>query len=463
MQIDQTFILDENGNVEYPDVFLCRRNHSKIGIINNVENLKIVVNEKSADEISFDVHKFLDGIECTVWDKLTDLRCVFVKGFGYFEIAVSTVDENEVLKTVTGMSQSNNELSQINATLEVNTDNDITTHNGNLTSFYDNSNQECSLMHRILSYAPHYSIGTVDITLQNIIKEYNFDTNIMSIFDELSTEMECLFVVDSSTRTVNVYDLKNTCKDCLCRKVKDGVCTKCGSTNVKYGYGDDTQVFISSENLADTITLEGDKDSVKNCLKIKSADELMDAAVMQINPNGTNKIYKFTDVQLNDMSKELVQKLSDYNTAYNNSKSEYEDLYNKILKSEQIIANYQYNMSPTLETVSGYNCDEMMQAVMDKYNGNKIAVLNYSSISGTTAQNNVKRRIKQMLAVGFELSFGDYTFSNHVYTGEITIKDTINSTETNIISNTQTITVTLVDANSDDEYKTYTEQEISDI
>ena len=92
MQIDQTFILDENGNVEYPDVFLCRRNHSKIGIINNVENLKIVVNEKSADEISFDVHKFLDGIECTVWDKLTDLRCVFVKGFGYFEIAVSTVD-----------------------------------------------------------------------------------------------------------------------------------------------------------------------------------------------------------------------------------------------------------------------------------------------------------------------------------------------------------------------------------
>ena len=75
------------------------------------------------------------------------------------------------------------------------------------------------------------------------------------------------------------------------RKVKDGICTKCGSKNIKYGYGKDTQVFISSENLADTITLEGDKDSVKNCLKIKSADELMDAAVAQINPNGTNKFF----------------------------------------------------------------------------------------------------------------------------------------------------------------------------
>ena len=103
MQIDQTFILDENGNVEYPDVFLCRRNHSKIGIINNVENLKIVVNEKSADEISFDTHKYLDNIECSVWDKLTDLRCVYVKGFGYFEISVTTTDENEVVKSVVGM------------------------------------------------------------------------------------------------------------------------------------------------------------------------------------------------------------------------------------------------------------------------------------------------------------------------------------------------------------------------
>ena len=463
MQINQTFVLNEDGNVEYPDVFLCRRNHSKIGLINNVENLKIIVNEKASDEISFDTHKYLDNIECSVWDKLTDLRCVYVKGFGYFEISVTTTDENEVVKSVVGMSQAHNELSQINATLEINTDVDLEIHDGKLTQFYDNTDTDCSLIHRILTYAPHYKIGTVDVTLQNITKEFTFDTDIMSIFDEISEENECLFVVDSETRTVNVYDLKNTCKDCLCRKIKDGVCTKCGSKNIKYGYGKDTQVFISSENLADTITLEGDKDSVKNCLKIKSADELMDAAVAQINPNGTNKIYKFTDVQLNDMSDELVQKLSDYNTAYNNSKSEYEDLYNKILTSEQTIANYQYNMSPTLETVSGYTCDEMMQAVMDKYNGNKIAVLNYSSISGTTAQNNVKRRIKQMLAVGFELSFGDYTFSNHVYTGEITIKDTINSTEINIISNTQTITINITDANSDSEYKTYLEQQFEEV
>lgn len=463
MQINQTFVLNEDGNVEYPDVFLCRRNHSKIGLINNVENLKIIVNEKASDEISFDTHKYLDNIECSVWDKLTDLRCVYVKGFGYFEISVTTTDENEVVKSVVGMSQAHNELSQINATLEINTDVDLEIHDGKLTQFYDNTDTDCSLIHRILTYAPHYKIGTVDITLQNITKEFTFNTDIMSIFDEISEENECLFVVDSETRTVNVYDLKNTCKDCLCRKVKDGICTKCGSKNIKYGYGKDTQVFISSENLADTITLEGDKDSVKNCLKIKSADELMDAAVAQINPNGTNKIYKFTDIQLQDMSKELVEKLSEYNTAYNSSKTEYEELYNKILTSEQTIANYQYNMSPTLETVSGYTCDEMMQAVMDKYNGNKIAVLNYSSISGTTAQNNVKRRIKQMLAVGFELSFGDYTFSNHVYTGEITIKDTINSTEINIISNTQTITINITDANSDSEYKTYLEQQFEEV
>ena len=67
-----------------------------------------------------------------------------------------------------------------------------------------------------------------------------------------------------------------------------------------------------------------------------------------------------------------------------------------------------------------------------------------------------------MLQYGYELSFGDYTFNKPIYTGEITIKDVINSTETNIISNTQTITVTIVDSDSDSEYMTYVEQKISD-
>lgn len=467
MQLNQTFILDINNNVEYPDVFLCKRNHKIISIINNVKNLKIVANEKSGDEISFDVYKYVDDINCVVWNNLTDLKCVYVKGFGYFEVAISVNEtiNGEIIKTVTGSGQGENELSQVNATLEINTENDVAfIDNGNLTCFYNITDIEHSLLHRILTYAPHYSIGHVDTTLHNTIKEYTFDSDIMSIFDKLSTEIECLFQVDSENRIVNVYDLKDTCIDCGCRKVRDDVCTECGSTNIKYGYGDDTEIFVSTENLADNITLEGDKDSVKNCFKVKSADELMDSIFININPNGSNKIYMFPAWMQEDMSTELSAELDSYNTTYNNYKSEYEDLYNKILQCEVTISNYKYNMTPTLELISGYTCDQMMQAVMDKYNDNKIAVLNYSSISETSVQNNIKRRIKQMLEPGYELSFGDYIFNNitYVYSGTIKITDTVNSTEDNEVSKTETITVTIVNADADSEYQVYAMQEIED-
>ena len=70
-----------------------------------------------------------------------------------------------------------------------------------------------SLLHRVLEKAVTYKIGYVQESLWNIFKEFTFDDADIysSLTSTIAEEIGCLFVFDSVSRTVNVYDLYNTC------------------------------------------------------------------------------------------------------------------------------------------------------------------------------------------------------------------------------------------------------------
>lgn len=313
------------------------------------------MNLNSANELSFTVYKEVDGIIEPLWNKIKDFRLVYVKELNeYYQIKISTNNgTDDITKTISAISLCEAELSQIYIRdTEINTENDIARDDYVVTKFYSLTDKKASLLDRILSFAPHYKIGHVDDSLIELQRSFSIDNT--SIYDFLtgdcSEQFNCLFQFNSVTRTINVYDLYTRClnPECGYRGDFDEVCPKCGSKKISY-FGEDTSIFINSKNLSDSITFETDDDSVKNCFKIEGGDDDINAAIRNVNPNGTDVIYYITDDQKEEMSDELVQKINSYDTLYNEKIDTYRTLNQNIYDAYDKILYYTSSMMPTVE------------------------------------------------------------------------------------------------------------------
>ena len=111
--------------------------------------------------------------------------------------------------------------------------------------------------------------------------------------------------------------------ECGYRGEYESACPECGSTNLLTGYGDDTTILISSDNISNDITYSTNVDSVKNCFKLVAGDDLMTATITNCNPNGSGYIWYIPDSTKEDMSDELVSALNKYDTQYDYYQNEH--------------------------------------------------------------------------------------------------------------------------------------------
>lgn len=322
---------DSAGNPEAPTIILATRSGDKLGQLHIDEDsidLTDVFND--ASEISFTVNKYNDGKITNLWDKIIDFKLVWCKEWDlWFQISVELDEATETVKTVFCKQLGQSELSQINLyDIEINTEKDIERDDYKITILYDKYDKEASLLDRLLKdKAPHYSIIHVDSTIANLQRSFSFNgINIYDAFQEISKEIGCLFVFNSNSdkdgkiqRTISVYDLMQNCSSCGHRGEYTDVCPKCGSTSIVTGYGEDTLIFVTADELASSgIELTTDTDSVKNCFRLEAGDDLMTATVRNCNPNGTSYIWRLSDITKEDMSEELVNKLKSYDETYQN-------------------------------------------------------------------------------------------------------------------------------------------------
>lgn len=340
------------GNPEPPSIVLANRNGNKLGQLNvNVESIDVSDKFNAASEFSFTLHKYIDGKLTPLWDKVKDFKLVYCPEWDlWFEIKVELDEANETVKTIFCTQLGQSELSQIKIyNIHINEEGDPNWDTNNetykSTILYDPQNKDTSLLHRLLKdKAPHYSIAYVDESIQRIQKSFSFDdTSICDAFNEIAEEIGCLFVYNSNStkggkpnRTISVYDLQQNCRDCGHRGEFTDKCPKCESTNIKYGYGEDTLIFVTSDELGNQgIQLVTDVDSVKNCFKLEGGDDLMTATIRNCNPNGSDYIWYFSDALKEDMSKELVEKLESYD-------DKYQDYYNNHISelNEDMVNQY---------------------------------------------------------------------------------------------------------------------------
>lgn len=279
-----------------------------------------------------------------LWQKIVDFKCVWIKDLDrWYEITVSVDEADSTIKNISGMHLAESELSQINLNLfEANTEDDILRDDYEPTVLYNPEKPNASLLHRMLSKAPQFTIGHVDSSLANIQRTFSFsEQNIYDALQEVSEELDCVFIFKTESdkngrpvRTIEAYDLEDHCIKCKQRDKFDAKCSDGGEHIIAPGYGHDTPVYISVDNAADEIGYSVDAGSVKNCFWLTAGDDLMTATVANCNPNGTRYIWNITDKMMEDMSPQLKSKLNEYNNRVDYYQSGYSLAITSGLKNE---------------------------------------------------------------------------------------------------------------------------------
>ena len=339
--------LDKTKNtVEQPGVWLCHRNYNKICNLSPISDLKVYVAANSYDEITFTFHKENNGEIFPYWEEIKNLKVIYVENFGYFEIAVDKDDKEDTIKTITGISIEA-ELAQIilrnlsiNGEYDLNKDENFFTENGKTsykpTVLYNENDTSHSLLHRVLSKAPHWSVGHIDsqitendvkVSTSAVKRKFEFDN--ISIYDalqEIAAELDLVFTFDTANRLVNMYDLNSI--------------------------GNDTTIFVNKENLANQFTCSSNKDSIKNRFKIVGGDDIITSYVATVNPNGTQYIDFYSDDQKTDMSKELVDKLQEYDELYETNREAYQEASAALYKKIDELNYLKYTKAPVPQKIS---------------------------------------------------------------------------------------------------------------
>lgn len=468
-------IINPDKTIDKLTLVLSRPDHTRLGTLAFVTDLRWNLNENSADELSFVVSKeinemsedgVLDTIQEPLWDEIVDFKYIYIPEWEeYFNLEVNSIEDNTMTKRCSCISAGEYELSNsLIYALEINSEADIKrVEYTRPTVFYDSTDPENSLLDRAISKLPHWSIDHVDNSLKTL--QRTFSVNNKNVYDfltgEVAQEVGCLFKFDSSKRTISAYDLKKVCVDCGHRGEFTGACPKCGGTDI-LEYGKNTGVYVDVENVLDTVEYSTNIDAVKNCFRLEAGDDNMTAAVINRNPNGSAYIYYFNDEQKHDMPDALVSKLDSYDTLRESYDEEYGQLIEKVYDDLDQISYYTSEMMPNVEHQDTTAQDEANKLSADNVSPVGMPNVNQNT-SIQTVNNAMESYVKVFIRSGWykaKVNEGSFSYvgedvdetSFGYWTGNFKVTNYSDEEDTAI---SPTITVKVWD-----KYHTYLEQKI---
>jgi len=483
---------DSANNPMHPRLILTTRSGSRIREL-PINEIKFKEDLTDGSSFSFRVYKerclnSAGEIDEAFWKKIRDFRLAYCPEFDmYYELVVDINESDSIVKSIEATSLGEAELSQINVyELEINTEEDIDRDDYVPTVFYNENTPSASLLDRMLYKAPHYRIAHVDDSLKEIQRSFSFDsTSLYDAMMDVGEEVDCLFCIEcvrgddgGIDRKLSVYDLENNCMACGERGDFVGVCPNCGSTAIRSGYGDDTSIYVSVENLAEEVTFKTDTDKVKNCFRLEAGDDLMTATVINANPNGSQYLWYITDDMREDMSDDLQSKLAEYDTmceAFKHTSSWAPNAalltqYNTIVQKYQ---SYKPELNELDSTIVGYSAlmqayydtidlqlflnSELMPSVeistttasdeaekLTSASLTPVAVANLNACTAATAESAVLGMAKCLVRSTYQLKVRNsiYSSENHTWTGTIDVTNYADEEDT---ATTESITVLIND------------------
>ncbi len=290
--------VDFLNNLEKPIIYIAKKDKTFLGAVSIYDDLSLTFNLNAYQTASFKIYRDINGKKYEHYDDFQEDRLIMVQGIGWYKIHAETNIENTgISKSITANSLECTLCNKRLIDFECNTG-EILYDDYVKTIFYDPTNPKGSLLHRVLNVAPSWSVGHVDATLAN--KQRSFDEDDIDIYSfltgDVSEAFNCLFVFDTFNMTINAYDLDD--------------------------YGEDTNIYISMDNLAQSMIESIDENSIITCYRVNGGDGIY---INEVNPNSTNKIYNF-EYYLPEMEESIQNKVKLYNEKYQSLKPQYEEI-----------------------------------------------------------------------------------------------------------------------------------------
>ena len=300
----QTFNLpvDFLNNLERPPIYIAKKDKTILGAVSIYDDLSLTFNLNAYQTASFKIYRDINGKRQKHYDDFQEDRLIMIQGIAWYKIHVETNIENTgISKSITANSLECMLCNKRLIDFECNTG-EILYDDYVRTIFYDPSNPKGSLLHRVLNVAPSWSVGHVDASLADMQRSFDVDDNDVYSFltGDVSEAFNCLFIFDTFNMTVNAYDLDN--------------------------YGEDTSIYVSMDNLAQSMTESIDENSIITCYRVNGGDGIY---INEVNPNSTNKIYNF-EYYLPEMEESLQNKVKLYNEKYQSLKPQYEEIMKRL-------------------------------------------------------------------------------------------------------------------------------------
>lgn len=341
------------GQLERPTFLLKTRTGHIIGKLKYTDlNMSLV--GKGVDEITFTVHKVVNGEVCDFWEKIQDTAIVeFVEyNHSQFEAEIRISDEEETVKSFTLKSLECELGQRILYEFHVNDEDAIIYSEGTTftpTVLYNENDPDHSLINRALKEkAPHWSVGEVSpyfnvngrvYECSKLQREFTVDgTSIYDFFDnDVSEECGCVFIYDTKDRLVNCYNLESCVFLISSMEAQQGYTYVNGvfyddqgnvlQNQSLYGWcngiGEDTNIILSKAKLSRSFIRESDAGAIKNCFRVTGGDDIITNFVGAANVTGNNYIYLFGNFQYEDMGTDLANAIRNYQQYYEQQQAEF--------------------------------------------------------------------------------------------------------------------------------------------
>lgn len=245
------------SNIDYterPVLILKNASETPLCVLGLAYNVSLDLKYNETSTIEFTIPAVDDlGNDIPYYDDVVGMRIVEVKDVGQFTLTqpTETKDGAKRYKTVKGYSLEY-EFTYKKLSLEEST-----------FRFYDPDGIEESILAIIMERMPSWTIGSVSPSLNKKYRTFSLNNENLYNFIKNTAQQTfgCIFDFDTMNRVVNVRDIND-------EPVQRAV-------------------YISPENLAKTIEVEEDTESVVTRLDVNGADDLN---IRDVNPAGTNKI-----------------------------------------------------------------------------------------------------------------------------------------------------------------------------
>lgn len=314
--------VDFLNNLEKPIIYIAKKDKTFLGAVSIYDDLSLTFNLNAYQTASFKIYRDINGKKQKCYDDFQEDRLIMIQGISWYKIHVETNIENTgISKSITANSLECTLCNKRLIDFECNTG-EILYDDYVKTIFYDPANPKGSLLNRVLNVAPSWSVGHVDATLASEQRSFDVDDSDVYSFltGDVSEAFNCLFIFDTFNQTVSAYDLDN--------------------------YGEDTNIYVSIDNLAQSMTESIDENSIITCYYVNGGDGIY---INEVNPNSTNKIYNF-EYYLPEMEESIQNKVKAYNEKYQLLKPQYEEIMKRLGDQIGVIQDLETRLPDSLDS-----------------------------------------------------------------------------------------------------------------